>query len=1073
MKKVAQLFVKNKVFANILLLTIIMIGILGAFSMNREAVPNLTIDKVEIMVTWPGADPEEIEEGISRKVENAIQGLEGIKSYQAVSTEGSCMVEVKVENGYSSSALKEKIQSKIDEITTFPKDAEIPVVTVDHKQFTVMCLGLSSRGDEAALNAWAEEIRKEILRFPQVSQVEVVGTRTQEITIEVSEKTLRSYGLTMAEISSVINESNLNLAGGIIRTQKEQLRVRTMGKKYSGKALADIVVTANADGHQLTLGQIADIKDGFEDNGQSVSVNGTPSALINIFKTDREDSVKIASAVKTWLQNKTPSLPPGSEIKILADYTVSINSNINLLLKNGLMGLLLVFFTLWIFLDTKLAFWAGMGIPVSMAGGLAGLWFTGETINTFSLFGLIMVLGIVADDAIVVGEAIFVQRQKGVPPVRAAINGVSEVGLPVIAAVLTTIVAFIPLFQIKGELGQIITSLPVAVIGCLFISLIECLIMLPAHLSDLSDPNGSKKSTLPVINLIQRVHDKSVGSMDLLAQRYYYPLIKKAVKGRYFVFSLTAALFFITLGLFSGGIVKYELASEEESNVLVANIEFPDGTPWETTAQAVDKIIKGIERLPETQGKNRSPVDSIISYVGQMPDEDVGEIAGTGQNLGGVQVVLLPPEERGLSSKELALMWQAKVGPIPGARTLTFSGEESVRIGAPIEICLDGEHLSSLDGASRMIMKKLAAIHGVNQVESDAAPGKNELRFSLRPGARSLGLTVNELANQIHDSYYGNETATIQRGDQEIEVFVKYTEKERQTLTSLQTFMVKTPDGKKVPLNAVADITYGSSYSKIVRSNGYKRIKVSASVDTDKIMPGEVISELNKGFFKEIQQKFPDIRIVLEGDEAGNAKTFGSLKIWFPVAIIIIYMIIATMFGSYVQPLIILLTIPFGFIGSVAGHFFLGETLSLFSIYGMIALTGVVVNDAIVLINRVNKNLKQGMDLMDAVCKGGARRLRSVLLTSVTTISGLLPLIIETDPNAQMLKPMAISLATGVFFATALTLILIPGLLVILNDLRRAAAWLLSGEVKSREEVEPAWGENRLQPESKIQTKTA
>ena len=1061
MKKVMEAFVKNTVFANILLVVILLAGVLGSSSMIREELPNLDLDMVIVSVAWPGADPEDIEEGVSRKIEDAIEGIEGIDSYTATSSDGRCEIRIDVENGYDDDDVLDDVESSINEITTFPEDAEDPVVKIPQKEFAVLTLGLSSPGDEKSIKIWADDIKDELLRLPEVSQAEVAGLRDYEIRVEVSEKRLQEYGLTLSDISAVIAGSSLNLTGGTIKTDKEQLRVKTIGKKYTDKDLSKIVVIAGADGRMITLDQIAEIKDGFVDDQLDIAVNGESSALVNIYKTDQEDAITISDAVREYLDTKTQTLPKGSAISILSDNTDSIRSNINLLLKNGLMGLALVFFILWLFLDTKLAFWAGMGIPISMAGGLAVLWATGGTINIISLFGLIMVLGIVADDAIVVGEAIFVQRKKGASRIRAAVDGLSEVGLPVLAAVLTTIAAFIPLLHMGGVLGKVIVALPVAVIACLLISLVECLIMLPAHLSDLPDPGIEKKTKNRVVNAIAAFHEKSVNSMEVFADRYYLPFIKKALQHRYKIGAIAIAVFFLTIGLFKGGFVKYELFPDKDGYVIIANAEFPDGTPYEVTEGAVKKIKAGMERLAEKleTGSGDPLFENIISFVGQMPEDDIGETAATGENYGGVQVVLLDPEKRKIHAKEVAMMWQAEVGPISGVKKLSFTAQEKGPPGAPVQICLDGNNLETLSAASGMVMEKLSKIDGVYLTESDTAPGKNEIRFSLKPEARSLGLTVNALADQVYSGYYGKKAITIQRGDDEVDVYVKYTEEERQRSSSIEDFRVRTPDGKRVPLNAVAEISYGPSYSKIVRSNGYKRITVGAYVDSATIVPGEVISLLQTGFFKELKQEFPDIAIVLEGDNAENAETFSSLKVWLPVTLVMIFMIVATMFGSYMQPFVILFTVPFGLVGAVAGHYFMGEPLSLFSVFGMVALIGVVVNDAIVLIDRINRNLKEGIGFIDSVCNGGARRFRSVMLTSITTIGGLFPIIIETDPNAEMLIPMAISLASGVLFATVLTLILIPGLMVILNDLRRIAARITSGAWKSREVVEPAWSE--------------
>lgn len=1073
MNKIIGTFARNTVFANIVLLMIFIAGGIASTKMIREEMPSMELEYITISVAYPGADPEEVEEGITRKIEEAIEGVEGIDTYSSTSAENICSVAIEVKKGYDAEKVKNDIKNKVDALSNLAEDAEIPVVSRPTLKKSVMTLFLTGDMSERRMKQWGERIKDEILRIPEISQVSVSTTRDYEISIEVSEDRLREYGLTISKVSEAISSSSINRSGGIIKTDKEEIRVRTLGRKYTGDDFASIVVLATSNGEIVTLGKIATIKDSFTEDKLKTLINGKPATLVDIYNTEMEDTIDIAHAVKNYLKEKEQTLPAGVEIGIFADNSITTQKTINILLKNGAIGLILVFAVLWLFLDTRLSFWAGMGIPISLFGGVFILWLTGNTLNMLTLFGLIMVLGIVADDAIIVGEAIYVQRKNGLPPLKAAIEGVSEVGLPVIAAVLTTVIAFVPFGQIDGVMGKFIVSLPVAVISCLMISLLECLILLPAHLSDLPDPNQTKKEQNLFFRTINRFHDFTSKGMERFSKNTYKHFVGKFLKFRYILLSSAIALLLITIGMFTGGLVKYDVFPGRDSVIITSEVEFPEGTPFEITEKAVKKLEDAARRLEEkTKTQSGAPlIKNIYSLYGQSPGSDIGSAGDTGSHLGGVQLTLLNSEERGVHANNLLIDWQNEVDSIPGVKSLTFSSAGGGPPGAPVEICVDGNELEQINRVSEEIKARIELISGVTQVYTDNSPGKNVISFKLKPEATSLGLTVSDLASQVYASYYGNEAVSVQRGDDDISVFVRYTEKERKQFSSLEQFRVRTSSGTEIPLSAVAELEYGPGYSQINRNNGYRRIKVSAKLDKSIIVAQEVISEL-KGFLSDIEERYPDIMISLEGDSKRTQDSFASLYIWFPLAILGMFMIVATMFKSYVQPLLILTTVPFGIIGAVWGHIFMGQVVSMLSVFGMVALSGVVINDAIVLIDSINRNLKEGMDFFTSVSMGGARRFRAVILTSVSTVGGLLPLITETSPEAQMLIPMAISLAAGVAFATFLTLILIPCLMVILNDIRRVFSFLKDGEWKSREQVEPMFNQNHKPelPNSEVQT---
>jgi len=1054
MKKVLGAFARNTVFANILLILIFLAGGIATFSMLRENFPEFSLDMIVISVSYPGADPEEIEEGISRKIEEAIEDIEGIKLYTTESHEniGTTLIEVK--ENFDSNDVLDKVRTKVDAISTFPVDAEKPVINELILKDPVLLLYVSGKMSERRIKEWSEDIKDELQMLPEVSQVAIFGSREYEIGIEVSEERLREYGLSFSVVTDAVRRSSLNLSGGTIRTRGEEIRLRTIGRKYTGEELASIVVMARPEGDIVTLDRVAHIKDGFEEDPISAIINGEQSLLVIVQKTKEEDALKISEAVHQYLSKKQAQLPKEANLKVLYDNTEMLRSRIDLLTRNGIIGLSIVFLLLWIFLNARLSFWGGMGIPISIAGALAILWAIGGTINMISLFGLIMVLGIVVDDAIVVGEAIYVHRKLGEPPLKAAVEGVSEVGMPVFAAVVTTIVAFIPLFYISGIMGKFISILPAVVIACLSISLVECLFLLPAHLSHLPDLNKEDQNLNRFTRKIEAMHRLTSSGLEWFIEHMYKPFLSKALHWRYISFSIAISILLLTFGLMKGGILKFEVFPEIDGFIITSTIEFPNGTPPEVTRKAVEQVDAALLKLAEkTKTKSGDPmIEDRLAIVGQT----LGQVPENGPNYGAVQGILLDSERRGVHTKDLMVAWEKEIGPIPGIKSLTFSGMETGPPGEPIEVWLQGQDMQKILSAADELIERLRKFDGVFQIRSDFSSGKNEMRFELKPEARTLGLTVEDLARQIFTGYYGDEAIRLQRGRDDIRVKVRYTADERSRVSDLEQVRIRTRTGHEVPLMSVANISFSPGFSTITRTNGMRRVMVSAGLDTKKANASEIFSELSSGFFEQLTRKYPGLNISAQGEQKKMRESLGSLKVGFPLAVLGIFIIIATTFRSYIQPIVILFTIPFGIIGAVMGHLLLGYNLSIMSIFGMVALTGVVVNDAIVMIERINENIAKGMSFFEAIVSGGGRRFRAIFLTTLSTVGGLMPLIMETDLQAKFLIPMALSIAAGVAFATILTLVLIPSLLTILNDLRLLIYRITHGTWPKRVDVEPA-----------------
>lgn len=1050
MKQVLAAFAKNTVFANIVLLLLFMAGGLALNQMVRESFPEFSIDMISITVPYPGADPEEVEEGICQKIEDAIESVDGVKLFTTKAMEGAASVTVEVKEGRDVSEVLDQVKSRVNGISTFPVDAEQPVIQEIVHRESVILLSLSGEVTERQLKEWGERVKDELKQLPDLSQVDAYGTRSYEIGIELSEIKLKEYGLTLAQVAEAVRRSSLNLAGGTLRTSGEEIRIRTVGRKYTDEELADVVILAEPGGDKVTLGRIAEIKDGFSEDPISARINGKPAMFVMVYKTSEEDSIRISDAVNSYVQKKKDALPPTVLLDVFYDNTEILRARIDLLTKNGVIGLCLVFFVLWLFLDIRLSFWAGMGIPISITGAMFILYALGATINMISLFGMIMVLGIVVDDAIVVGEAIYVRRMSGSPPLESAVEGVWEVAMPVLAAVTTTIVAFIPLAYVGGIMGKFISILPTVVIACLVISLIECLILLPAHLSNLPDPQEKKRFG----GIIFRWKNRAGEGLERFIKNRYIPFLSWVLNWRYVSLSTAIAILLISVGVVAGGFIKFQVVPKLDGFVITSTVEFPEGTPPEITREALADIDAALVRLADkTRTLSGEPlVKQRLTLLGQALS---GTMGARGPNLGSVQAILLESEKRGIHSNDLLIEWEKELGQLPGVKSLTFEGMQAGPGGAEIEVWLQGRNMEDLVEVSDKLKTRLRDFQGVYQIRSDHGQGKNELRLELKPVARTLGLTVEDLARQVNAGFYGREPYRLQRGSEDVRVKIRYSKQERSTLSDFEKMPIRTSAGDEVPLLSVADLSFSPGYATITRTDGMRRIVVTAEVNSETANADEIFDELGKTTFPTLKGQYPDLFISMQGAKKNSRESLGSLKIGFPIAILGIFVIVATIFRSYIQPFIILFTIPFGIIGAICGHLLFGYDISMMSLFGIVALSGVVINSAIVLIERVNCNLSAGMSLFQSVILGGARRFRAIFLTSISTVGGLAPLILEKDMQAKFLIPMALSIAAGVIFATVLTLVLVPSLLVILNDIRRLIYRLQFGFWPRREEVEP------------------
>ncbi|MBI2433496.1 MAG: efflux RND transporter permease subunit, partial [Candidatus Hydrogenedentes bacterium] len=909
----------NTIFANVAMFALLFVGGMALFNIRRESMPEISLHALQVSIPFPGADPQEVEEGVSRRVEAAVDGLEGVKQYNTSSYEGASYAMIELEEGYSIEEMKDRVGDALDGISTFPATVEKPRIVQIKDEEQVLNLALWGPLPERQLKEWAEEIRLGLQQLPEISLVYVAATRPYEVKVEVSRERLLESGLTLEQISQVIQRANLNATAGAIENEREELTIRTLGKKYTGKEFAETVVKAGPAGEVVRLDQVATVTDGFVDNPVYATFNGHPCVFVSVFRGQGEDTLAIADAVKAFAAEKQKELPGDLHISPCFDDSEFIRGQIDLLASDGLSGLLLVVVLLWLFLNTRLAFWVSTGIPISFAGALAIMWAIGYTLNQISLIAFIIVLGIVVDDAIVISEAIYVHRSRGKAPLQAAVDGLAEVGLPVIAAVLTTVAAFLPLAFVGGVMGQILAIMPVVVLASLGVSLFESLFLLPAHLNHLPDPQAEYQQAGPTLRAIWRLQEIPGRWLQRFADRVYAPVVRAAVRRRYLSIAGGIAAILLTAGIVGGGLVRVVFWPPVDGNILEASLEFPPGTPAEVTRDAINRTREGLERVA-----GRTPTLSGAPLIRNL----YTFVYPGSSNMGEINVEMLDTSERGVHAQDVAAAWEKEVGAIPGAVAQTFMNQEIQVGGLPIEIWLQGRNMEDLLAASAEIKEKLKGYRGVYQVSDDFRPGKTEVQVRMRPEAHTLGLTLSDVARQLRGGYYGEEAVRFQRGHDDVRVRVQLPESERATLTQLQQTRIATPLGEDVPLLSIVDVDLAQGYSSIRGTNGMRRLRITAAVDANVANAQEVLDELAAGYLDGVVARFDQVRWDFRGAAESNQETVKGLKVGFGFAVIAIFVIMATTFRSYMQPFVILLVVPFAVVGAVLGHLIMGIPLT-------------------------------------------------------------------------------------------------------------------------------------------------
>lgn len=1037
-------FARNRVASNVLMIVLILGGLAMLTRLKQEVFPEVSLERIVIQVPYPGASPEEVETGVTLALEEAVRGLEGVDEVTSTSGEGVSTVVVKLLTGAEQDRALNDVKAAVDRITSMPEDIERPVISLAVNQRQVISVVLYGDISESSLRELAEQTRDDLTSSsPKITLTDVSGVRPLEISVEASQDSLRANRITIGQIAEAIRGSSIDLPAGGIRTSAGEVLLRTAARRETGSEIEDIVIRSRPDGSELRVGDVATVTDGFREVDREASFNGQRAAMVNIYRIGEQSPIEVADAAKAWIQENAANLPPGVGVVTWNDASEIYAARIDLLLRNAFMGLALVLLVLGLFLEPRLAFWVTLGIPISFAGSLLFLPAADVSLNMISLFAFIVTLGMVVDDAIVVGESVYQMRQSGKSRLRAAVVGAKSVSVPVVFSILTTCVFFAPLLFIPGVSGKFFRNIPIVVISVLLISLAESLLVLPAHLSHPMPfwLRGLLAPLLYPLELLQKlkIHERLLTFID----KVFEPVLRKAIEWRYLTLATSVMIFMVVVvGSLAGGRMSFTPMPKIEGDVVSASLRMPVGTPFAQTRELADLMTRTAREVVEASG-GEAILEGIFTEAGAGGTSGSGPTSRAGaaaSHMANVRIQLVESDQRDVTTSELAEQWRALIGEIPGAENLNFRYSLGGSAGQPIDIRLSHSDSEVLEVAAQGLAETIGGIEGTRDVDSGVSLGKEQIDLNLTTEGRARGLTELMLARQIRNAYYGAEASRQQRGRDELRVYVRRPLAERESLSDVERLVVRTPDGGEMLLADAADIERGRAYTSITRINGRRVISVTGDIIDGVGNATEILASLQGDELPQLLAETGGLTYELGGEQKDWAETFAALKTGFGLAFFIVFGLLAIPFRSYAQPLLVLSAIPFGFVGAFLGHLFMEFDLSIISVMGMVALSGVVVNDSLILIVRVNEMREEGYSIWDSVIGGAKQRFRPILLTSLTTFFGLVPMILEPSVQARFLVPMAVSLAFGVIFATFVLLLLVPSLYLILEDIKNRMA---------------------------------
>jgi len=1016
-------FARNAVAANLLMFILLGGGLYSVATIKKESQPPIDTNFITVSMPFLGASPEDVEEGILIKIEEAIQDIEGIKEIVSTGRRGSGTVQIEVSSGYDVPDVMTEVKSRVDAISTFPDNTEKPIVSRTRFQQQVNLVSVYGDVDERTLKEYAKQIRNEIVSLPGITRAQILGSRPYEISIEVSEFTLEQYGMTLAEVATAIRRGSLDLPAGSIRSDAGDIQLRTKGQAYTERDFEDILIRTNPDGSRVLLKDIADIKDQFAETGGFSEFNGEPAITIQVFSVGDQSELEISQTVRDYVATKQASSPSGINLTAWADVTYYLKGRLDMMVKNLLIGALLVFLSLALFLRLKLAFWVMVGLPVAFLGTFFLMPQFDITLNLISLFGFILVLGIVVDDAIVIGESAYTNMRAKGHSVENVLEGVFKVAMPATFGVLTTIAAFIPILMISGVMGQFFSSIGWVVTLCLVFSIVESKLILPAHLAHMKVRHYREDTQNRLIRF-QRFFSEG---LHTFVDNYYTPFLATCLQRRYLTLSVFISTLILTMGLLAGGILRSVFFPDIAADFVEVNLLMNEGTPIARTHDAIRQLQDGLWQL-DAEISQQQGLESGALVTGMLS-------FAQGDTGGRIITELVKEDKAVLTGPEILRRWRENVGEIPGAKQLGFSIAAGPGGGAAISIQLIGADIEQIGRASQELTRRMNTYEGLYDIRNTYERGRPEIKLNIKPEAEALGITLQDLASQVRAGFYGTEVQRIQRGQDEVKVMVRFPQHERDSVGYLDNMKIRTPNGGRVPFQAVAEVELTESPTLIQRFDRERAVRVSAEVDKDNYEPKKIQDDIMQKELPEVLAQFPGVRSRLSGVSQQAVEVQRDLMRGGMLAIFLIYALMAIPLKSYVQPLIIMSVIPFGIIGALIGYLILGIPVSMTSYFGIIALSGVVVNDSLILVDFVNREREANVPLSIAIGRAAKSRFRAILLTSLTTFLGLAPIaIFEHSLQAQLVVPMAASLAFGILFATVITLFLIPVLYLILDD---------------------------------------
>ncbi len=1011
-KGMIEFMARNSVASNLLMLLLLVGGFYTMYSIQKEVFPQFQLDFVNVSVTYPGSSPEEVEQGILMPVEESVRGIQGIKEIVSTANEGSGEVSIELIAGTDRMKAFQDIDQAVNRIRTFPDDIEEPEVVLQDRQRDVMEISIYGKADIWTLRKIGERLRNQLLSQPMITQVMLDNVPDYETRIEISSNNLRKYGLTLGQVSDLIEQSSQDVPAGAVETKSGEILLRMKERKQWADEFGNITIATSASGAQVKLADIAEITDGFVETGFHGQFNQQTAISMEIFRVGDQSPLDIEDVVKEMMAEF--QLPPGIQYRIDSNRAEDYRERLSLLTENGLMAIVIVIVILSLFLEYRLAFWVMMGMVISFVGGIIILPMIGVSINMISMFGFLVVLGIVVDDAIVVGENVFEYRQKGLSPMQAAIRGAKDVSRPVFFSIVTTIIAFIPLLLLPGETGKFWQPLPAVVIVILALSLVEALFILPAHLGHLK-----RKQKKGIILKLENFQKRFAKGFERLVDRYYRPFLDRCLQFKYITLSIAVSLLLIVGGYgysdHMGMILMPEVAADE----IEAGIRLPVGTTIDQAAEVAEEVTASTQRMFEEHN---------LYEVAEGVKTNV-----RGQNFIDVEIVMLPPDQRDMSARDVIALWRDNIGDIRGVDQITFEAERGPG-GYRQDISVDLSHsdIDVLEKASTAFVNRMDAFENTRDVSDNYNRGKQQFDFELLPAGRNLGLTANQVGRQVRNAFFGALAMRQLRGTNEVEIRVKLPREERKDIRNLEDFIIRTPDGTEVPLLDVVKVEEKEAFTSINRRNGRRIVSVGMDVEPSNKV-NQVIARVNEEVLPQLRADFPGLTWTFEGGQADMRESTASLWGTFTMAMLIIYILLALAFNNYSQPFIVMFAIPFGTVGAVIGHILLGYDLSLVSLMGMIALAGVVVNDSLIMVDYAN-GIRSKTTAYKAIHEAGLRRFRPIILTTLTTFGGLTPIILERSSQAFYIIPMAISLGFGIVFATAIILVIVPCLYLALED---------------------------------------